>query len=371
MPDYERRIAEFARRMGRHRVGAWWLLTPENLRYLCGFTGEDSALLLTSSRSVLITDSRYTEQAEEQARADEVHERHTTIPRTVAGLCKGLGVGRLAVTAANTPHAACLAFCKAAPQAELVAAKKGVAEQMRRRKEPAEVEAIRRSLKVAEEAFRSVAGQVEPGRSEKWVAARLEYEMRLKGAEKASFDIICAADARASVPHAVTGEGRLTPRSTLLVDWGARLDGYCCDLTRLLCIDRIPKVVDDLAEIVLEAQAAILQKLKPGSTCGEADAAGRAVIAGAGYGSCFGHGSGHGVGLAVHEEPRLGPGSETPLLPGMVVTVEPGIYLRGETGVRIEEMVLITGDGHQVLSSLPREPQELRAAAGRPAAEAD
>lgn len=151
---------------------------------------------------------------------------------------------------------------------------------------------------------------------------------------------------------------------SVLFDWGARLAGYCSDLTRVICTDTIPPQPDALTEIVLVAQAAVLGKLKPGNRCGEADAAGRAVIAKAGYGAEFGHGIGHGVGLAVHEAPRLGPGDEMVLLPGMVVTVEPGVYLPGRAGVRIEEMAVITRDGCEVLTTLPRRPGELRNSGG-------
>jgi Xaa-Pro aminopeptidase len=184
--------------------------------------------------------------------------------------------------------------------------------------------------------------------------------MRVAGADGASFDTICAADAAASVPHAIPGERRLVPDGAVLFDWGARLDGYCSDLTRVYCTGRIAPNVGDLAQIVLEAQAAVLDVLKPGNRCCDADAAGRAVIAKAGHGHHFGHGVGHGVGLLVHEAPHLAPGVETVLLPGMVVTVEPAVYLPGEAGVRIEDMALITSDGCEVLSSLARTPVELQ-----------
>ena len=156
----------------------------------------------------------------------------------------------------------------------------------------------------------------------------------------------------------------------MLFDWGARVDGYCCDLTRMVGVGRIPRQLGDLVEVVLEAQEAVFARLKPGSRCGDADAAGRAVIAKAGYGRQFGHGMGHGVGLKVHEQPSLGPHSEVVLLPGMVVTVEPGIYVPGKIGVRVEEMALITEDGHEVLTRLPRRPADLCAGGALPVGDA-
>ncbi|KPK65157.1 MAG: hypothetical protein AMK73_03730, partial [Planctomycetes bacterium SM23_32] len=211
----------------------------------------------------------------------------------------------------------------------------------------------------AEQAFLAVQEEVRVGRSERWLAARLEFEMRARGAEAASFEPICAADAHASMPHAVSGEAEIGSDSAVLFDWGARLEGYCSDLTRMVCAGRIAPQLEACVDVVLAAQEAVLERLRPGARCGDADAAGRAVIARSGFGGQFGHGMGHGVGLAVHEGPRLGPRADTVLLPGMVVTVEPGVYVRGEAGVRIEEMALITDQGHEVLTALPRRPGEL------------
>lgn len=343
------------------RLGGYWLPSTPNVRYLSGFTGEDSGLLVTPDRSILITDSRYVEQAEDEAHVDEVICRHGPMSGTVGGLVGRLAVQRLGLTAANLTHAEFRALRKAAPDVDMRARKQGIAEQMRRRKDEAEVQVIRKALQAAEQAFVNVLPEILPGAVEREIAARLEYEMRMAGAEGTAFETISAADARASVPHARTGEQTIEPGGTLLLDWGARLDGYCCDLTRVVCTDRIAETFSGLIEIVIEAQAAVFEKLRPGNTCGEADAAGRAVIAGAGCGRFFGHGIGHGVGLSVHEAPRVGPGVDTVLLPGMVTTVEPGIYVPGKVGIRIEEMVLITRGEPEVLTSLPRRPQDVAA----------
>jgi Xaa-Pro aminopeptidase len=232
---------------------------------------------------------------------------------------------------------------------------------MRLCKDADEVEAIRRALALGQDVLKSILPEVQPGRTEKWLAAKLEFDMCAGGAEGASFDTICAVDSNASKPHAVVTDRLVEPESVVMFDWGVVLGGYCSDLTRVTPVGTIPTQVKELAKVVMAAQEAAFSKLKPGSRCGEADAAARSVISEAGYGECFGHGLGHGVGLEVHEGPRLGPDVETKLRPGMVVTVEPGIYLPGRAGVRIEEMVLITDEGHEVLSSLPRAPQELRA----------
>jgi Xaa-Pro aminopeptidase len=362
-PDHNMRMAAFRRQLDAAGLDGYWLTDAANVRYLCGFRGEDSTLLIAPGRSVLITDSRYVEQAEAEARVDEVVSRHTTMAQAAGAACKALGIKRLGVTSANLTHAEFGGLAAAAPALDLLPRRSGIAERMRARKDPSEVEAIRAALACAEEAFGAVLEHLEPGRSERWLAARLEYEMRTRGAEDASFDIICAVGANASVPHAVSGDAELSAGQGVLFDWGARLDGYCSDLTRMVGTGRIPPRTQALVEVVLEAQEAVFARLKPGESCADADAAGRAVIARAGYGRQFGHGMGHGVGLKVHEQPSLGPRNEAVLLPGMVVTVEPGIYLPGEVGVRVEEMALITEDGHEILTRLPRRPADLLAAA--------
>jgi Xaa-Pro aminopeptidase len=357
--DYSKRTAEFALRLDRAGLSAYWLVEAANVRYLSGFTGEDSTLLVTPERSTLVTDSRYAEQAADEAHVDEVVSRHTPMAQAVGVLCKAQGVKRVGVTAANVTHADFVAAAVAAEGVEMISRKAGIAEEMRARKDADEVAAIRAALRLAEGAFLDFLSQVEPGRSEKWLAARLDYEMRIRGADGASFETICATGAHASMPHAVSGAAEVEADSAVLFDWGARLDGYCSDLTRVVGVGTIPRNLGTLVDALLEAQDAVFGKLRPGNRCGEADAAGRAVLAKAGQGRYFGHGIGHGVGLAVHELPRVGPDGETVLLPGMVVTVEPGIYVPGAIGARIEEMVLITPDGHEVLTSLPKRPEEL------------
>lgn len=364
--DYRKRAAAFCNQLDRLGLDAYWLVNSANVRYLSGFTGEDSTLLVTPGRAVLVTDSRYVEQAEREARVDEVVSRHTPMAQALGALCKGIGVRKLSVTGTNLTHADYVAMGSAAPTVEMRSQPSGIAEKMRLRKDAEEVEAIRAALHLAETAFSGLLEHVRPGRTERWLAGRLEYEMRILGADGASFDIICAADANASVPHATSGGAEVAPQSSVLFDWGARLDGYCSDLTRVICLGTIRETLDGLVDVVLDAQEAVFDRLRPGIRCGEVDAAGRAVIAKAGYGRYFGHGIGHGVGLAVHEGPRLSPGGQTVLLPGMVVTVEPGVYLPGRVGVRIEEMALITADGHEVLTTLPQRPGEFELASGRP-----
>jgi Xaa-Pro aminopeptidase len=359
--DHARRLEAFRRRLDREGLDGYWLTEPVNVRYLSGFRGEDSTLVVSAGRAVLITDSRYTEEAEREAAVDEVVSRHTAMAQAAGAACKSLGVKRLGLTSPNLTHADFEGLAAANPTIELLPRRAGIAEVMRARKDAGEVKAIRTALACAEDSLGALLGEIAPGRTERWLAARLEFEMRTRGAEDASFDTICATLANASVPHAVSGDSRVEAGTGLLFDWGARVAGYCCDLTRMVGVGTIPSRLRDLVEVVLEAREAVFARLKPGNCCGEADAAGRCVIAEAGYGRHFGHSMGHGVGLKVHEQPYLGPQSEVALLPGMVVTVEPGIYLPGQIGVRVEEMALITVDGYEVLTRLPRRPDDLRA----------
>jgi Xaa-Pro aminopeptidase len=225
--DYSERTAEFARRLDRAGLDAYWLVDEVNVRYLSSFTGEDSTLLVTPERSTLVTDSRYAEQAVDEAQVDDVVSRHTPMAQAVGVLCKAQGVKRMGVTAANLTHADYVAAAAAAEGADIISRKAGIAEEMRARKDADEVEAIRAALRLAEGAFLDFLSQVEPGRSEKRLAARLDYEMRVRGADGASFETICAAGAHASMPHAVSGAAEVEGDSAVLFDWGARLDGYC------------------------------------------------------------------------------------------------------------------------------------------------
>jgi len=193
------------------------------------------------------------------------------------------------------------------------------------------------------------------GRSEREVAAELEYRMRLHGAERTSFETIVAAGAHAALPHYRAGSTRIRAGQAVLIDWGAVVDGYCSDLTRVVFTGRIRPPIASVYEIVLRAQAAGIAAVAPGATCQSADAAARAVIDRAGYGKAFGHGLGHGLGLQVHERPHVARGVDRKLQAGMVVTVEPGIYLPGVGGVRIEDDVLVTPGGRRRLTTLPRD----------------
>jgi len=348
------RIDRFRAKFLKLGLDSFWVVSHVNVRYLSGFTGHESTLLVTEDRSFLITDFRYTEQAEDETEVEEIVCRTKGMGPEVGGLCKKLGLKTMGITPSNVTHADWISVTSAAPELEVKSLKRGLVEKMRITKSDEEVEKIRRAVEVCEAAFKECVKYVEPGKTENWIAGRLEYEMRARGAERAAFETICAVDARGSLPHAAAGQQTAEKGSMVLVDWGACVEGYHSDLTRVICTDTMPDKLREPAETVVEAQKQALTCLSAGTPCNEVDRAARYVITRAGYGKYFGHGLGHGVGLEVHEAPRLSARDETVLRAGMVLTVEPGIYLPGVGGIRVEDTALVTEDGCEVLSSLSK-----------------
>lgn len=347
------RMDEFRGRMDREAFDAYWVVKTANVRYLSGFSGDAGTLVITRDRAVLITDSRFKEEAEEEAEVDEVKVREDGMVETVGNVCESLGYPKTGFTASNVTYADGQELGSALPSEGVIPCSEGIVESLRIQKGREEIEAIIAATQLAEEAFQAFAERVVAGRSEKWLSGWLEWEMKRRGAEGVAFDTICAVDERASLPHARCTERELTGKSALLVDWGARVDSYNSDLTRVLGTGTIPRQVCELVEIVMDAQKAALEVLGPGVPCADVDRAARDVIAESGYGPQFAHSLGHGVGLEVHEAPRLARGNGEELKPGMVVTVEPGIYIPGEAGVRVEDLIVVTSSGFERISSLP------------------
>ncbi|MFW6456940.1 MAG: M24 family metallopeptidase [Planctomycetota bacterium] len=346
------RVQEFRGHMSEADLEAYWVVKEANVRYLSGFKGDSSTLFITHDVAVLITDSRFEEQAEEEAAVDRVTVRQGSMMDAVEDLCQSFDHPRTGLTASNVTYADGRALMSSFPGERLEPLENGLAERMRLRKGQEEVDAIVRAIRLAEDAFRAFESQVQPGRSEKWLGAWLEWEMKRRGAEGEAFDTICAVAERGSLPHAGRTQRELQHDMPLLVDWGARLGGYHSDLTRVLTTGTMPRRVYELIRVVLRAQQAALDMAGPGVSCSEVDRAARDVIDDAGYGGRFAHSLGHGVGLEVHEAPRLAQGNDRELAAGMVLTVEPGIYIPGEAGVRVEDMIVITSTGHEMLSSL-------------------
>lgn len=344
------------------KAGADALLVTNftNVTYLTGFTGDDSYLLLSRDVAVIISDPRYTTQLQEECPDVELQIRQpgTSMVEAVVGVLRSAGVKKLAIEADSMPVSLHERLTAALGDVTTVSTT-GLVEQFREIKDADELAALRVAVDQAERAFAVLRATLRPELTEKEVAAQLENQLRLFGAKGASFPPIVAVGARAALPHARPTDGKIGGDDFVLVDWGADAGLYKSDLTRVLVTGRISAKLERVYRVVLKAQAESIAAIRPGVTCHEVDAVARRVISKAGYGKNFGHGLGHGIGLDIHEGPRLASNNHQPLKPGMVVTVEPGVYLPGWGGVRIEDDVLVTRTGHEVLTSVPKQLEEM------------
>ncbi|HEY8666920.1 MAG TPA: Xaa-Pro peptidase family protein [Tepidisphaeraceae bacterium] len=346
--------------MKQLKLDAVLLTHPPDLAYLSNFTGDDSIGLITEKDFLLVTDFRYQEQAELEAGWLKVTLRDAKMSDACAKTIEQAKVKRIGFEANFTTVGqidALITAIKALkdyPPVELVPLE-NVMTSIRKVKDDHEVDLIRKSISIAEEAFEAIRAEIEAGQTENHLAGLLVFELRSRGASNSSFPVIVAAGANSSLPHYRPAETLVQRDQPLLIDWGALYKGYCSDLTRTLLIGRAPQRIKDIYKVVLAAQLAAIKFLRPGVTTLQADRVARDVIEKAGFGKEFGHGLGHGIGREIHELPTMRKtGGEEELRPGMVVTVEPGIYLPGEGGVRIEDDVLITHSGCEVLSSLDK-----------------
>lgn len=329
----------------------------DNRRYLSGFTGSAGALLISQKQALLATDFRYTEQAKIQAPEFEVIQIKGELANWLPGLTSAQDIKLLGFEADDISYAAYtqLADALAKGSASKLVPIQGLVTEIRAFKDGQEMDLIRQAVALAEEALAYLRQFLCPGLSEKAVAWELEKFMREKGSEVMPFDIIIASGPNAALPHHHPSERLIQKGEPIVVDMGARVGGYASDLTRTLCLGTPDDTYKKVYGIVLQAQQRVIDQVRPGLTGGQADALGRSIIEEAGYRDAFGHGMGHGMGMATHEEPRLGPGAPTTLLPGMAFTVEPGIYLPGWGGVRIEDDIYLTPQGAQILSRHSRD----------------
>ena len=323
-----------------------------NVRYLTGFTGTNAACVVGPGLRVFITDFRYVAQAEQQVEGFErVQGRQELLGDVSQRLSGRVGFDDANVTVRR--HGRLRELVEAG--VELVAAG-GLVEQLRTVKDRDELDAIRRSAALTDEVYEHLCRRGLVGRTEREVAIDLEREMRELGAEGPSFPSIVAAGAHGALPHASPREERIGSGALVIVDLGCVLDGYCSDCTRTFATGRLSEQARAAYELVLEAQETALAAVVAGAHCRAIDSIAREAIAAAGHEEHFGHGLGHGVGLEIHEQPRLSPsaGVDDQLAAGNVVTVEPGVYLPGSFGVRIEDLVVVGSDGPEVLSRFPK-----------------
>ncbi|AWN23158.1 aminopeptidase [Deinococcus irradiatisoli] len=337
--------------MAEAGVDALWISQPENLRYLSGFSSpEDAKLLITPDGATLYTDGRYTVQAAQEV---EVPVHIARPPATLEHAASHLAGRRVGFEAAHLSVAAHQEL-QQHWQAELVALS-GLVEKLRLTKSPAEIEAIRSAQAIADAAFERVRPQIKAGVREVDIAWALDTAMRDLGAEGPAFETIVASGVRGALPHGRASHKVLAESELVTLDFGAKVGGYHSDMTRTLAIGEVSESLRRIYNAVLDAEEAALSAIRPGVRTADLDTLARGVLAGFDLAEAFTHSLGHGVGLHIHEGPSLRATSEEVLAPGMVVTVEPGVYIEHLGGVRIEDLVLVTEQGSEVLSRSPKE----------------
>ena len=334
-----------------------------SVRYLTGYVGSNAIAVVAPAGTILLTDARYAVAAREQADAGvevvvgarDLLGDAAAAARRLTGPGDTVGVEGNRMTMSQGERLRELLGAHA-DDARGIAAHTGLVEGVRAAKAPEEVDAVRRAAAAADRALAEVLSAGLVGRSEREVAWNILTALREAGAEGPSFEPIVAAGPNGARPHAVPGEAVIPDDTLVVIDMGAVVDGYCSDITRTLVLGDPGPELARAYGVVARAQAEALAAVRPGIACADLDAVARGVIAEAGFGDAFGHGLGHGVGLEIHEAPRVGREARGALAPGMVVTIEPGIYLEGRGGVRIEDLVLVTEDGAEVLSAHPKDP---------------
>jgi Xaa-Pro aminopeptidase len=328
---------------------------PENRRYLSGFTGSTALLVISADRAVLVTDFRYFEQVGREAPDFELVKVKTKVPDLIPGLLADMGVKRLGFESQHMTVDLLKTLSAQVEDVEWVPLKETV-EKIRVVKDESEVEALRRSVALTDRAFAHMLDVVAPGMTERELAWEIEAYMRSNGASKVAFALIVGSGPNGALPHAQASDRIVQPGDPIVIDIGNVLDGYCSDMTRTICLGQPSAKYLEVWNIVLKAQEAATNGIQAGVGSAEADALARDLIRKTGYGEEFGHSLGHGVGLAVHEGPRASSLADDIFAAGMSLTIEPGIYLPGEFGVRIEDLVIIREKGVEVLTQTPKTP---------------
>ncbi len=352
------RVERFRELVQKEDLDVFFVSQPENRRYLSGFTGSAGYLLITPEEALLLVDSRYTEQAAQQAPDFEVvRVGNQPLEKELPPILGRLGGRRWGL---EKEHVTVGLYERLTPAFEeagiTLVGTAGLVEQLRAVKDAEELERLRRAIHLTDEAFAHFVGWVRPGVTEREAAWEIEKYIREHGGDGLAFPTIVAAGPNGAMAHHSPSDRPLQEGEPIVIDMGAIYQGYCADMTRTICLGAPDERFREVYALVLRAQEAAEAGIRAGMSGIEADRLARQVIEGAGYGEQFGHGLGHAVGLVVHETPRLSALAEDPLPAGATVTVEPGIYLPGWGGVRIEDVVLVKEGGVEVLTQTPKEP---------------
>lgn len=351
---YEKRLKNVREKLIQSDIEAFLVLKPENIFYMCGFTGE-GFLVVFQDNIFLFTDFRYIEQAKMETFNIDIIEIKTGLNfyEKCIDLFKTKRIRTLGIEA---QHIVYQDFEKLKENLNdiLFIKADNIIEGFRQIKDSIEIEKIKKAQSITDKAFSHILGFIKPGVKERDLALEMEFFIKKSGGEDLAFPTIVASGERSSLPHGTASFRKLREGDMITFDFGAKYNGYCSDMTRTVFLGEPSKQEKDIYKIVLEAQNEVLNQIGPRKSASEIDKIARNIIREHGYGECFGHSLGHGVGIEIHEEPRLSPDSQGTLIPGMVVTIEPGIYIEEFGGVRIEDLVLITDNGYENLTASPK-----------------
>lgn len=354
MKTIEKRLKNLRNRLKKSEADALLVTKRENYMYLSGFTGTSAFLVITGNRALLMTDFRYTEQAAAQAPDYTIVKYQGNVINALKGMIEDNGIEKLAfedrsmTVSTYTELREKLGIKAFVPFGSTI-------EELRQVKDEEELKMIKKAVEIADGTFTHILGVIKPGIREVELAAEMEYHMKKLGATGPSFDTIVASGVRAAMPHGVASEKKLEAGDVITFDFGALYKGYCSDMTRTVFLGSAKDELRRIYGIVLEAHNRSKEGARRGKTGKEVDLIARKIIAEAGFGDNFGHGLGHAVGLEIHEEPRFSMTCATQIKDGMVMTIEPGIYVGGLGGVRIEDMVVVRGDSPETLTASTKE----------------
>ena len=356
------RLRALRKEMAAHSIEALLVTHLPNVRYLSGFTGSNAALAITAAKAMMFTDGRYTTQAKEETSGARVVIAEKSALKEACTWLEGAAAG-----AAFDPDHTSISQLDAMRAALSGKKRRGFfkpltefkVSDLRMVKDEDELKRMAKAADLGNRIFLATLPHIQSGVPETEVAAGLEYFARSMGAEGMSFDTIVASGERSALPHGRATSRKLPRKGFVTLDFGVILKGYCSDMTRTVHLGRPSAEERQVYDAVLEAQEAAVAAVKPGATCGQVDEAARSVLGKAGLAKFFTHSTGHGVGLEIHENPRIAAGQEQELKPGMVITIEPGVYLPGKFGIRIEDMVAVTDRGRKVLTPVTKAWMEL------------
>lgn len=365
-PQHQKRLRKIRKSLKNMGVSALLISNIKNVSYLTGFTGSAGYLFITPNSQLLLSDSRYLAQLQHECAELDVDIRTagSTMMDSVKRVAKNSKFKSVGYESTSLTKHEYDQLASMNPNIDWVSSV-GLVESARAIKDKIEIDAIRRAINVNQRAFEVIKHQLHIDQTERQIAHNLEHQMRSFGAQGCAFDPIVGVGDRSALPHGCPGNRKVGESPFLLIDWGAKVDHYMSDLTRIIFTGKVPAKYRKIYEIVLRAQSAAIKKIRPGVSLKTVDKAARSVIESAGFGPKFGHGLGHGFGMEIHETPFISPIQEGKLSPGMVITVEPGIYLPNLGGVRIEDDILVTSESCEVLSDLPRHIDECTVDVGR------